>query len=394
MERYLPPLSERGKRWARFLGVLIAVWLFGWLALTLSSVLTPLVAGLAIAYIFNPVVTWLEEKRRIPRLASVGAGLVLILLLAGVLAFALVLQLIELADNTETYIRRLVAWFTEQYPDLVPTLSAEQITDLARQHGMTIGTTIYTQITSLLSNVGYGLSVSVLLPLYTFVFLLRFNDIVQTIHDHLPSDYRPTVVRVVSTIDRSISNFFRGRLAVCAAVGVLAGVGWLIVGVKHSLLLGALFGVLNLVPYLSLLALPPALIVAYTGVEPGQNWVVVVSLTMGVYVAVQALESFAITPIVESRSSGLHPVTTVVALLIGGQLGGLLGMLLAIPIAGTLKSLGREYLLPEIRRLADMRTAAVPETTASPGDGAGEPGPDRPGSEVDDASEERPHEKR
>ena len=119
-----------------------------------------------------------------------------------------------------------------------------------------------------------------------------------------------------------------------------------------------LAGLLNLVPFMSLLALPLALISAYFGAVqaalPGEvvNWTMPVLLAMAVYMAVQAIESFILTPLIESRSSGLHPVTTVVALLIGGQWAGLLGMLLAIPIASTVKALAAQFLLPEIRRLA------------------------------------------
>ncbi|RMF74919.1 MAG: AI-2E family transporter, partial [Planctomycetota bacterium] len=80
---------------------------------------------------------------------------------------------------------------------------------------------------------------------------------------------------------------------------------------------------------------------------------------------VQAIESFLLTPLIESRSSGLHPVTTVVALLIGGKLAGLLGMLLAIPIASTLKSLGAEWVLPEVRRLAKRAAAGEPPPPAT-----------------------------
>jgi predicted PurR-regulated permease PerM len=67
---------------------------------------------------------------------------------------------------------------------------------------------------------------------------------------------------------------------------------------------------------------------------------------------VQTLDSFVLSPYILGRSSGLHPVTTLAVLLIGGQVAGLLGMLLAIPVASTLKTLAAEFVLPEIRRLA------------------------------------------
>src|SRR5262249_31479729 len=153
-------------------------------------------------------------------------------------------------------------------------------------------------------------SIAVLMPMYTFFFLLHFNGVVRTIRDHLPEHYRDTIVRVATTIDRSMANFFRGRLMICALVGALLAIGWTIVRVPSSLPLGALAGVLNLVPFLSVLALPPALILAYASAQQEhQPWLMPLVLVMVVYMAVQAIESFILSPIVEARTSGLHPVT-------------------------------------------------------------------------------------
>lgn len=366
LDRYLPPLSDHGRRWARFAGVIAAAVLLGWLILVLRPVLTPVAVAFAIAYVLNPVVTWLEQRRGIPRAVSISVGLIVLGLLALLGGFALVVQLIDLAGSADAYFRAAVDYVHQRLPVLTARLEAADVAALAQQHGLTVGRALFALLGGVLSNVGYLLTLAVLVPMFAFYFLLRFNDIVARIRDHLPADYRPTIVHVVSTIDSSIANFFRGRLTVCLIVGLLNGLGWLLVGVKYSLLLGCLLGVLNLVPFLSILALPPALLLAYLGAEG--PWVVPVVLTMGVYLAVQAIESFVLTPLIESRSSGLHPITTVVALLVGGQLAGLLGMLLAIPITSTLKSLAGQYVLPEIRRLAGR----VPPPVAQEPPAAGE----------------------
>ncbi len=366
LDRYLPPLSDHGRRWARFAGVIAAAVLLGWLILVLRPVLTPVAVAFAIAYVLNPVVTWLEQRRSIPRAVSISVGLIVLGLLALLGGFALVVQLIDLAGSADAYFRAAVDYVHQRLPVLTARLEPADVAALAQQHGLTVGRALFALLGGVLSNVGYLLTLAVLVPMFAFYFLLRFNDIVARIRDHLPADYRPTIVHVVSTIDSSIANFFRGRLTVCLIVGLLNGLGWLLVGVKYSLLLGCLLGVLNLVPFLSILALPPALLLAYLGAEG--PWVVPVVLTMGVYLAVQAIESFVLTPLIESRSSGLHPITTVVALLVGGQLAGLLGMLLAIPITSTLKSLAGQYVLPEIRRLAGR----VPPPVAQEPPAAGE----------------------
>ena len=393
MDEYLPKLSERGRRWARLLALLAAIALLVWVALLLRRVLTPLVAALALAYILNPLVTALELKYRIRRVVSISCGLAILLVVGTTLLIAATGQVVQLAGNVHEYTERTLNWLDRTIPDLFSTttdrapepvttapaaLPAEpaqpmprepgsnRLIELASEHGLLLGRAVIGYIARIASDVFYWLSLVVLLPLYTFFFLLRFNQIVQLIHDHLPGAGRPTVIRIVTTIDGAISSFFRGRLLICLAVGTLTGLGWLCVGVPYNLALGGLAGMLNLIPFMSVLAVPPAMVLTYLqATETGGSWVLAVSLVVAVYAAVQAIESLVLTPTIQAKASGLHPVTTVIVLLIGGQLAGLLGMLLAIPITSTLKSLVAEYLLPEVRRLADLKEGGSPGVTGS-----------------------------
>lgn len=368
MERYLPPLTEKARRWLRFLGVVAGGVGLVFLAQRFSAVLTPIAAALAIAYILNPVVTFLEQKRSIPRPISVSVGLATVVLFAAALTFLGVLQLIELAADARAYFDDVAGWASRTFAVVSPASAPSNLRDLASEHGATVASYVLGTVSSVLGNLGYWTTFTVLVPLYAFFFLVAFNDIVRAIRDHLPVESRPTIVHVVTTIDRAIADFFRGRLIVCFIVGTLNGFGWMIVGVKHSLLLGALAGILNLVPFMSMLSLPPALLFSWLAArDAGDPWIYPVMAALGVFVVVQAIESFALTPLIESRTNGLHPITTVVALLVGAEVAGLLGMLLSIPVASTLKSLGAKYVLPEIRRLAaDPPTSGNPEPPATP----------------------------
>lgn len=405
MEKYLPKLTERGERWARFLSLIAAAVALVWVTLYLRSVLTPIAAALAIAYILNPIVTWLERAQQVRRVTSISVGIGALVIIGASILFAGVLQTLDLSARLPQYAVATHQWLAESFPSLIsppgvapietdsstqtgeatdaeptpappeplvvpadaaPVASAptgpwnprdgSDLRKLVADHGLSIAGSIIAYISGLMSNALYIVTVVVLIPMYTFFFLLNFNQIVRVVHDHIPIDYRPTIVRIVTTADRAISDFFRGRLIVCTIIGVVTGVGWQLVGVKYGLLIGALAGLLNLIPFMTVLALPVAVFGAYLGASESQApWFLPVVLTFAVFVAVQGLETFVLTPTIESKASGLHPVTTIVALLIGGQVAGLLGMLLAIPIASTLKSLAAEYMMPEIRRLADAR---------------------------------------
>lgn len=373
---YLPEVGPTGKRWLRFAAVAAILAAVCWTTYQLRGVFTPILAALALAYILQPVIRWLQ-RCGIARLAAVI--IIFIFTFAVLLACGLFLavhaleQMIDLRDQLPLYAHNIQQWLSQWQPGLIEEpgrvmgqngLWAE-VGPLVSEHGAEVTNSVVRVVANIVSNTFAWLSVFVLIPMYTLFFGWRFDVIVTSIRDHLPARIRGTVEHVVGTVDSALANFFRGRLLVCLLVGASLGGGWMIVGVKFGLLLGLLGGLLNLVPFMSLLALPPALLVTYfEAAEAGTSWALPVCQTMGVFVAVQTLESFLFSPMIESRSSGLHPITTVIALLIGAELGGLLGMLLAIPITSTLKTLGAQWLLPEIRRLAAQ--APRPDETEEP----------------------------
>ena len=417
MERYLPELSEPARRWLRFLAVVVALTALCWATYQLSAVVTPIVVALAIAYILNPVVTYFERAHRIARLhtvVAVYALLVVVVLIGGsYLISRTVAQIAVFSKNVPTYVDRIGAWIgvdepsaqlatTQPVPvDAAATGEAEAAPSgesgavpattmpatapasqpahdwidewwgfakpTLTQHGVNLARRALNIVTSALLSVVNWVTLLVLIPLYVFFFLWHFNDITGAVRDHLPAAYRDQIVHVVATIDAAVANFFRGRLIVCSLIGVLTALGYTFVGVPYSLPLGLLAGALSLIPYMSMLALPPALFFAYVAAtDAGQPWFWPVVLVMGVYMLVQALESFLLSPMIEGKSSGLHPVVIVIAIMIGAQLAGLLGMLLAIPVASTLKTLGAELLLPELRRVAGHAPDEPPSDAEGP----------------------------
>ncbi len=398
MDRYLPRLSERATRWARFLAVLGGAALLAWVAMSLADVLTPLLISLALAYIFNPAVSWLERATRLSRLTIVivfylvgSCALLLLAIYLGGKAFSQYERLQTELPEYVTRIGRFIEFGQQRFSAFMapaesvapasapvasepaasrPALTVVEVWERAgpwiQANGLKWSASVFTFLGGTFSNVVALVTLLVLIPMYTFFFLWRFNDVVATIRAHLPFETRETIERVCTRIDSAIADFFRGRLVVCSLVGLLNAVGWSIVGVPFAVVWGLLAGLLNLVPFVGVLALPPALLFAFLEADrTGQPWAWPVMLAMGVFLAVQALESFLLSPWVESRYNGLHPITTVVVLLIGAKIAGLLGMLLAIPLASTLKTLAAEWVLPEIRRLA-QRPGESPAAPAGP----------------------------
>ncbi len=147
-------------------------------------------------------------------------------------------------------------------------------------------------------------------------------------------------VQYVGTeIGRTTLSFFRSRIIVCLIVGVLTAVGFTLIGLPFGWLLGLLIGVLNVVPILPLIfGLVPSLIIAYIHFNDFRHPFFVFLIFM----IVQLLDGLVLSPLIQGKMVGLHPITTFFILLVGSFFG-FLGLLLAIPVAVALKIIFKEF---------------------------------------------------
>ena len=190
-----------------------------------------------------------------------------------------------------------------------------------------------------------------LVPVYLFFFLLARDHPARALAPQLtflrPS-VREDIVFLVDEFIGIIEAFFRGQLLIGLCMGGLLAAGFSVVGLKFGLFVGLALGILNIIPYLgTIVGLAFALPLAFF--QPGGGWHLV-DLVLAVKVAVQAVEGWVLTPRILGRQTGLHPVTIMVAISFWGTaLGGLLGMLLAIPLTAfvvTAWRLARRKYLP------------------------------------------------
>jgi predicted PurR-regulated permease PerM len=179
-----------------------------------------------------------------------------------------------------------------------------------------------------------GATVQVFLVLLYLVFILiDYHRIRDTWRDYLPPKQRESIVAFLSDFSGAMSRYFRGQFIVAMSVGVLFAIGFSLVGIRMAILLGLFVGLLNMVPYLQIVGVPPALLLAVlTAFDKGGSvfWYLVgVAL---VFVVVQVLQDAVITPRVMGKVTGLRPVIILFSVLFWGKLLGLLGLLLAIPL--------------------------------------------------------------
>jgi predicted PurR-regulated permease PerM len=224
--------------------------------------------------------------------------------------------------------------------------------------------------TSLAQNIGQvflvGLDI-ILVPIYAFFLTLGMPQIRRTTRRFLPRWQRDRTVRLLHDIERVVAAFFRGRLIVCLICGLLVYVGFVIIGVPYAGLFAIAIGLATTIPLAGLLFLVPAVLLTLIG--GGENLGLRVSAAVLVYIVVQTLEAVVFTPTIMGREVELHPVVLIIALLLCGKLLGVLGLILAVPIAATIRILAREFLLPRLRRVAKEPGPTEPPPPAPPREG-------------------------
>jgi len=185
----------------------------------------------------------------------------------------------------------------------------------------------------ILSAVGSAAAV-LIVPVLAIYLLNDFDRITEGVRELLPTRYRERVTRYARDVDFALSQFIRGQLTVMGIMAVLYGTAYAVLGVRLALVIGLAAGILNFIPYLgSAFALLAGLVMSLLGGwHPTQLAFVVIA-----YAAVQTFESFVITPRIVGKTVGLNEVWVILALFVGGELFGFMGILLALPSAAVAK---------------------------------------------------------
>jgi len=210
---------------------------------------------------------------------------------------------------------------------------------------------------------------AILVPIYAFFLIIGMPKVRSGIKDLIPANHKEGTLRIVREIERAVSAFFRGRLIIClicAAVGVAGFLAVQLFGVNvpYGVLFGVLLGLATPIPLAGIVLAVPA--VALTMIQPGAT-PIDGALVFVVYGLVQTTEAVLI-PWILGREVEIHPVWLIIALLLCGKILGVLGLILAVPIAATVRILGREYLWPRLRAWAARGVEAVqpPKEGAEP----------------------------
>jgi predicted PurR-regulated permease PerM len=313
-----------------------------------SGVLWPLITAGILGLVLMPLVQLLERRLRLGRLASVITIFGSFIVVASGLAVAIIPpvagQLIDFIAFLPTLWTNVVTYSQEHYPQWVSAaegyLANPRIKDaLDRLLHEAQGLTAYAVPSLRAAGSGviqlFGVLASVaVIPIYLFFFLLSSGDPTRNLGEHLSflrPGLRSDLVFLVREFVAIIVSFFRGQLIIGLIMGALLAIGFSVIGLRFGLFIGLLLGILNIVPYLgTIIGLAIALPLAFFQPEGG---VQLVALALMVFVIVQNIEGWYLTPKIMGDRTGLHPVTIIFSIFFWGTaLGGILGMILAIPL--------------------------------------------------------------
>lgn len=320
----------------------------------LGSVLLPLFIAFILAFMCDPLVAPLE-RRGISRPLAIVVVFLLILILVGGAAALFVSSITEefrsVRINLPAYAGRLyeiIPLRLKEYLDIeTPDKVYRHIDqglaqmrgaslEIARESFAFVKKAFASTLAFVLTVLGYFI-----IPIYLYYFLKDLPKLRESVLDLVPARYRERVTVAAGEIHEVLSAFVRGQLAVCAILAVLYSAGLYLIGIDLAVVIGTLAGIAFIIPYLgTVLGIVLSMIMAALKFQDLLHPL----LCLGWFAIVQGVEGAVITPRIVGEKVGLHPLVVIVALLIGGQLFGIFGMLLAVPVTAVLNVFSRHLL--------------------------------------------------
>lgn len=406
-------LQKRAGFWLKVSGPFIIIallFLFAYEAVV--GVLTPFVAAFILAYILDPIVTFIEKRCRVSRVLGVTILYIAILL---ILFLFLTLVGIRMVQETGQFVEKfqsvywpnIATWFSANFHSVIenipePALEAwsnavavlqteiaqvsnpehlrellEKARTVASSDEFRSGTSfaarglgaffygialvagwlvgLILSVLGALSGATTLLSLSLIIAFYILVSFSEFKRRAAMLY---PAAYREEVGVIMRKIDIQLSSYLRGQLTIAITVGVLSSIGLSIVGVPYAIIIGLFAGLANIIPYLGpIVGATPAILVTILEFYPDWTGAILIrSLSIvAVFAVIQTLDGFLISPRVMGKALDMNPMIILFALLLGGALMGFLGMLVAVPVLCVVRVLVNEIYL---RRTKESEAAA------------------------------------
>ena len=348
--------KKRNNLWLAALAAVLVYFLY-----SVSDVLGPFLFGAILAYFFHPLISKLQEYK-VPRGLSAFIVLVVIIAIFVLASMVLVPKLYEqtlkfvsvLPGYTKT-VRKLIETYLLglkiSLPSELLTLVKEKITQLT-DYGFKQILNLFQGVLNHSASILQTISLVVIAPVVAFYLMRDWPRVLRTTEKWLPQTYRRPLYDSLNKINEALSSYIRGQALVSLCLATYYALSLSVIGLNYSIVMGAITGVLAIIPYLGFsVSLLAALLIAY--VQGGG--VMLYGLVLACYTVGQLTEISFLAPQLIGRKMGVHPIWVLFALFSGGYLFGFWGVLLATPLAGIIRAL-----LPSIVQNL-MRKSSTPD---------------------------------
>lgn len=353
-----------------------ALWLIAFaaviaLVVLLRSILLPFLAGLALAYLLTPVVGRLQKLGLNRALAAFAILALFIVAISGVAILAVPVigtEIADFIDKVPGYIAQLQALASDPARPWLRKIAGAGLNE-AEQSAGEIASLAANWLPSLLSSVWSdsqalfsALSLLVVTPIVTFYLLKDWDRLTAAIERSIPSAYRDAARKLARELDDTVSGFVRGQGTICLILALSYATALRLLDLNHGILIGLFAGLISFIPYLgSLAGLLLSICVAVLQYWPSWTMIPIVA---AVFICGQAIADYVLAPYFVASRIHLNPVWVMFAIAAFGYLFGLVGLILAVPLAAAsgvvVRFAAKEYLEGEAKAPASafMQEAA------------------------------------
>lgn len=321
---------------AKLAYTLLCISLLLGLTYVARDIIMPILLALLFAILLRPVAHFFRTKLKFPHvIASMASVAVMVLLILGIFIL-LSYQIADIVNDWDKIKKNCsvhLANLQDYVHDTFNLSKREQnkMIDDATKDSMETGKSI---VGSTLTSFSDMLLNLILIPIYTFLFLLYRTHFLRFLAKLIPDDKRDVLEDILVRIKVSVQSYIIGLMIEMVLVSVLTGTGYMIIGLEYAILLGVLTGLLNLIPYIGITIAGVLAVVA--SITTNTDFSLVIGVVV-VNIVVQLIDNNLLVPLIVSSKVEINAFISIVGIIIGGALGGISGMFLAIPMIAIFK---------------------------------------------------------
>jgi len=334
--------------------IMFGMVLLSYILLNLRDILVPLAFALLLAILLNPLTIFLE-KHRFPQIAAIAISIIVAMLIITGVTYFLFMEMKGFSSEWPVFKEKIGMLFKkiQQFARTDFGINTKKQNEYISQAETSMKPVLATAMGTVLG----GLEITVLLPVYTFLFLFYKKLILNFLFELFAKSGEKEVGFVLTQTKGAIQNYMFGLLLEALIVATLNTVALLILGVPYAILLGVIGALLNILPFIGgiLAVLFPILVAMLT--KDGfsiELWIIVA------YMAIQFVDNHFLVPYIVASKVKINALISIIIVLMGGALWGIAGMFLSIPAIGVLKIIFDR--IPEMKAWGMLLGTEVPTT--------------------------------